>query len=152
MKILFIAPRFHTNQVYWIDSLLENGHHVEFHALARQKAVRPETTPVARLLRACGRSFSRPKRLQGCLRGGAPEQSSSRRDGPVLLVAGGGRRRSWGVLPRPSRALSIRAFGGQLHAHQPVQINLGGRDFRVRGDDSSESTFSTFKIAARAPQ
>ena len=37
MKILFIAPRFHTNQVHWMNSLIENGHQVEFHSQIKGK-------------------------------------------------------------------------------------------------------------------
>ena len=33
MKILFVAPRFHTNQVNWVNALLENDHNVVFHCL-----------------------------------------------------------------------------------------------------------------------
>ncbi len=35
MKILFVAPRFHTNQVEWIRALNLHGHEVAFHALLR---------------------------------------------------------------------------------------------------------------------
>ena len=32
MKFLFVAPRFHTNQVNWVNSLIENQHEVIFHS------------------------------------------------------------------------------------------------------------------------
>ena len=35
MRFLFIAPRFHTNQVSWIESLIKNNHIVDFHSQFR---------------------------------------------------------------------------------------------------------------------
>ena len=54
MKFLFIAPRFHTNQVFWIDSLIESNHEVFFHSQLRgeienYKQIRPLIFPPCNL-------------------------------------------------------------------------------------------------------
>ena len=33
LKFVFLAPRFHTNQICWVEALLEHGHEVEFNVL-----------------------------------------------------------------------------------------------------------------------
>ena len=33
LKFVFLAPRFHTNQICWAEALLEHGHEVEFNVL-----------------------------------------------------------------------------------------------------------------------
>ena len=37
MKILFVEPRYHTNQIGWINSLQENHHKVKMHVVSRGK-------------------------------------------------------------------------------------------------------------------
>ncbi len=37
MKILFVEPRYHTNQIGWINSLQENNHKVKMHVVSRGK-------------------------------------------------------------------------------------------------------------------
>jgi len=54
MKILFVAPRFHTNQVSWVEAFLEKGHKVEFHSLLEghvenYSSIRPKLFPVSKL-------------------------------------------------------------------------------------------------------
>jgi glycosyltransferase involved in cell wall biosynthesis len=33
IRILFVAPRFHTNQLYWVKALISHGHRVDFFSL-----------------------------------------------------------------------------------------------------------------------
>ncbi len=37
MKILFISPRFHTNQIYWIKALQKHGHIVDMYVINKSK-------------------------------------------------------------------------------------------------------------------
>jgi glycosyltransferase involved in cell wall biosynthesis len=37
MKILFISPRFHTNQIYWIKALQKHGHSVNMYVINKSK-------------------------------------------------------------------------------------------------------------------
>ncbi len=54
MKFLFIAPRFHTNQVSWTDSLIDNNHKVYFHSqlkggIENYSKVEPKIFPPCKL-------------------------------------------------------------------------------------------------------
>lgn len=56
MRVLFIAPRYHTNQHYWVKSLQEAGHHVAFLVISREgleetSRLTPEVLPLSRTYR-----------------------------------------------------------------------------------------------------
>ncbi|WP_169313507.1 glycosyltransferase family 4 protein [Spirochaeta africana] len=54
MTIVFTAPRYHTNQHYWVKTLQDAGHRVEFLVLSRQglevtSRLEPQELPLSRL-------------------------------------------------------------------------------------------------------
>lgn len=54
MKVLFVAPRYHTNQVHIVRTLLERGHEVHFHVAVHgftedHSLLRPAVIPESRL-------------------------------------------------------------------------------------------------------
>jgi glycosyltransferase involved in cell wall biosynthesis len=64
MKLLFVAPRFHTNQFFVVKALLAHGHEVAFHAVFEGKSedhslLSPTPIPQAALYRRLARYLGR---------------------------------------------------------------------------------------------
>lgn len=71
MKILFVAPRFHTNQYYWVQSLRTHNHHVSY--IVSFKSPFTENYSLLEPIQAHPASAPWPIRLFISLRGNAAQ-------------------------------------------------------------------------------